>query len=94
MSELSSRPRVRVHNTDWQARAACRETDTEAFFNPDYLRGRNKRAREGAAKAICANCPVREACLDWALHLGETHGVWGGMTPEERAHVTSELLVS
>ena len=94
MSELSSHPRVTVHNTDWQVRAACRNTDTEAFFNPDYLRGRNKRAREAAAKAICAACPVREACLEWALHLGETHGVWGGMTPEERAGVTSPLLVS
>ena len=94
MSELSSRPPVRFHNTDWQARAACRDADTEAFFNPDYLRGRNKRAREAAAKAICAHCPVREACLEWALHLRETHGVWGGMTPEERAHAASKLLVS
>lgn len=94
MSELSSRPRVTVQNTDWQARAACRETDTEAFFNPDYLRGRNKRAREAAAKSICADCPVREACLEWALQLGETHGVWGGLTPEERAGVSRQLLVS
>jgi WhiB family transcriptional regulator, redox-sensing transcriptional regulator len=94
MSELSSRPRAVVHNTDWQVRAACRDTDTDAFFNPDYLRGRNKRAREAAAKAICAGCPVREACLEWALRLGETHGVWGGLTPEERARRTPQLLVS
>jgi WhiB family transcriptional regulator, redox-sensing transcriptional regulator len=94
MSDLPSRPPVRVHNTDWQVRAACRTTNTEAFFNPDYLRGRNKRAREAAAKAICARCPVREACLAWALYLGETHGIWGGMTPEERARLTRKLLVS
>ncbi|HEX2307252.1 MAG TPA: WhiB family transcriptional regulator [Jatrophihabitantaceae bacterium] len=95
MSDLPSRPPVRVHNnTDWQVRAACRNTDTEAFFNPDYLRGRNKRAREAAAKAICADCPVREACLAWALYLGETHGVWGGMTPDERARIARQLLVS
>jgi len=94
MSELSSRPRGRVHGTDWQARAACRDADTEAFFNPDYLRGRNKRAREAAAKAICADCPVREACLAWALYLGETHGIWGGMTPAERAGLAPQILVS
>jgi WhiB family transcriptional regulator, redox-sensing transcriptional regulator len=94
MAELSNGPRSRVHNTDWQHRAACRDTDTEAFFNPDYLRGRNKRAREAAAKAICAGCPVREACLEWAVYLGETHGVWGGLTPEERVAVGHELMVS
>lgn len=36
------------------------------------------------AKLICQRCPVREQCLRWALENGENHGVWGGMTPEQR----------
>ena len=68
----------------WQAQAACRNTDTDTFFLPDAIRGPRKRAREAAAKAICATCPVVASCLDWALAGGEAHGVWGGTTPEER----------
>lgn len=31
-----------------------------------------------AAKALCADCPVRELCLDGAVERREPHGVWGG----------------
>lgn len=34
------------------------------------------------ARAICAGCPVREACL--AAGIAEDHGIWGGLTPRER----------
>jgi WhiB family transcriptional regulator, redox-sensing transcriptional regulator len=30
------------------------------------------------AKALCAHCPVRSACLAGALQRGEPWGVWGG----------------
>jgi WhiB family transcriptional regulator, redox-sensing transcriptional regulator len=30
------------------------------------------------AKALCAECPVRAACLSGALARGEPWGVWGG----------------
>jgi WhiB family redox-sensing transcriptional regulator len=72
----------------WQGKAACRNTDTDAFFLPDAIRGPRKKAREAAAKAICYACPVMENCLDWALAGGEAHGVWGGTTPEERERMT------
>ncbi|MDP9071788.1 MAG: WhiB family transcriptional regulator [Actinomycetota bacterium] len=36
------------------------------------------------AKAICATCPVRQACLEHALANRERDGVWGGATERER----------
>jgi WhiB family redox-sensing transcriptional regulator len=30
------------------------------------------------AKALCADCPVRDACLAGALSRAEPWGVWGG----------------
>lgn len=36
------------------------------------------------AKAICAQCPVRRQCLEWALETHQPHGVWGGLDEQER----------
>jgi len=35
-------------------------------------------AQLAAAKALCADCPVRELCLAGALERREPYGVWGG----------------
>ena len=37
-----------------------------------------------AAKSICATCPVRTPCLDFALEIREPHGIWGGLNESER----------
>jgi len=37
-----------------------------------------------AAKALCAACPDRAACLAGALARNELHGIWGGLTERER----------
>lgn len=36
------------------------------------------------AKKLCATCPVRGLCLEYALDAGEEHGVWGGASPNDR----------
>ena len=41
--------------------------------------------RERKAKAICAQCPVRAECLDYALSRPEKYGTWGGLNEDERA---------
>lgn len=43
-----------------------------------------RHAREAAAKAVCAACPVLEECRDWVLAVDEPHGIWGGLTESER----------
>lgn len=43
------------------------------------------------AKAICATCPIRTRCLADAMRAEASgsdvhrHGLWGGLTPAERA---------
>ena len=39
---------------------------------------------ERQAKQVCAACPVRAECLDYALRVNEPLGVWGGLDPIER----------
>ncbi|MFJ8602259.1 WhiB family transcriptional regulator [Streptomyces shenzhenensis] len=68
----------------WHDRAACRSTpyhpvDPDFFFpEPDEM------DRIHVAKALCAQCPVRNVCLDAALENGDREGIRGGMTEEER----------
>jgi WhiB family transcriptional regulator, redox-sensing transcriptional regulator len=63
----------------WLRRGACKSSDPELFFplaaSP---------VQEAQAKAVCATCQVLAECRSYALKAGETDGIWGGLTPEER----------
>lgn len=69
---------------DWQLRGACRDVDSALFFHPEGARGPTRTAREARAQAICASCPVIEACRRHALSVQEPYGVWGGLTESDR----------
>ncbi len=71
---------------DWRESAACAGTD-DAFFFPA---GEEDSLVE-QAKAICAACPVADACLQYALSTNQTEGVWGGMTGSERRRLRRRL---
>jgi len=77
---------VAVRTADvWQRRAACRGPESALFFPPTFPEARPDRdAREARAKAICASCPVRPECLEFALTIREPHGIWGGLNELER----------
>ena len=44
------------------------------------------------AKAICATCPEREPCLNYALSLRTVRGVWGGASDRERRLLRRSLM--
>jgi len=44
---------------------------------PDQL-DRPGCGRSQQAQAVCARCPVRPHCLDFALATGQEFGIWGG----------------
>ena len=69
-------------NERWRRGAACRNMDTELFFP----RGETGVPLEQtvAAKAICARCPVRIACLEFAMATRQESGICGGRTEQER----------
>ena len=69
---------------DWRVKAACRPLDSAIFF-PDRTAYRNNDV--AGAKAVCRRCPVREECLEVAMDGREKIGIWGGLTPLERANL-------
>ena len=63
-------------NDDWRKTAACKTKTHIMFKNSDVGRAE--------AKAICATCPGRAPCLDFALRNKLDAGVWGGLDEKER----------
>lgn len=63
---------------NWDVEASCLAVDPDVFFP--------ERPSDPAldAKAVCRGCPVRTACLEFALAARLDHGVWGGLTELER----------
>ena len=52
-----------------------------------FFPGRGETA--GPARQVCAACPVRQPCLDYAITNRITYGIWGGLTERERRALRS-----
>lgn len=75
----------------WQEHGSCRTVDPTVFFHPQNERGSARRQRDLAAKSVCAGCPVRRECADYAIRAREPYGVWGGLTEEEREAIYATI---
>lgn len=86
-----------VARPEWMDRKACTPDDTnDMCLFPSSRPNAADRAAIARALSICASCPVRAECADWAIHLPTGQrivgSVIGGMTPGElnRARGTAE----
>lgn len=71
----------------WHPQAACRDADTDLFFSE------SRETEEVVKEGYCAECVVRDECLDDALSIpvNQDYGVRGGMTRLERRRFRKEL---
>lgn len=63
--------------TPWMNDGSCRNHPPEVFFPSDGV-------GVIVAQRICAACPVRHPCLEYALDNRIDHGVWGGTSERQR----------
>ena len=68
---------------EWVDDALCAQTDPDAFY-PEKGAGK---AEHDKAKHVCAKCPVRSDCLEWAISTDERYGIWGGLSERQRRRV-------
>lgn len=61
----------------WADRAACEGQPGSMFFP-------GPGDSNAPAKAVCARCPVRADCLEFAVATSQHHGIWGGLSERER----------
>ena len=69
-----------VMETDWMAAGLCRSLAPETFFPSDGI-------GVDVARKICADCPVKGPCLEYAMENHIDHGVWGGTSERERRRI-------
>ncbi|MBW3610842.1 MAG: WhiB family transcriptional regulator [Actinobacteria bacterium] len=62
------------------AKGNCRDEPPSRFFPSDGV-------GVDVARRICATCPVKEPCLEYALDQRVDHGVWGGASERERRRI-------
>lgn len=68
----------------WTEEALCREVDPDLWYPENHAdQGRN-------AKMVCRRCPVRAACLEYALRHNEQYGIWGGLSRKQRDAVARQ----
>ncbi len=75
----------------WQEKGLCRSADPMLFFHPQNERGSSRARRDQSAKRVCASCPVRLECADYAIRAREPYGVWGGLSEDEREAIYRRL---
>jgi hypothetical protein len=83
----------------------CAETFPDAFFTEEksesniYRDGRTvvqtwaRYDHEKEAKAICAECPYKVRCLEYALKNHE-QGIWGGTTERDRRRIMTAIKLN
>lgn len=67
-------------DTEWMRRGNCRDEPPSLFFPSDGI-------GVEIARQLCATCPVKEPCLEYALRNRIDHGVWGGASERERRRI-------
>lgn len=66
--------------TDWMANGNCAAQPPSVFFPSDG-------AGVERARRICADCPMKTPCLEYALTNRVDHGVWGGTSERQRRRI-------
>jgi WhiB family redox-sensing transcriptional regulator len=73
--------------TTWMTIGNCNTLPPATFFPSDGV-------GVEVARKICATCPVKEPCLEYALQSRIDHGVWGGCSERERRRILKRRRVT
>lgn len=73
----SPRRETRIYDNGWMEQGNCVDKPPGMFFPSDGV-------GVEIARRVCADCVVKEECLDYALSNRIDHGVWGGASERER----------
>ena len=70
------------------SQGSCVGIDTELFFPEHSINQYSDQMKK--VKQLCDECPVLQACLNYALHV-DVDGLWAGTGVNQRRHLRKEL---
>jgi WhiB family redox-sensing transcriptional regulator len=75
----------------------CSESFPDAFFTEESpessLLNRGAYRYEREAKTMCAECPYKVRCLEYAMKHSDLQGIWGGTNEHQRKSMRRGLPV-
>ena len=71
----------------WMAEGRCWHLSPEIFFPRDGT-------GVEVARRICAGCPVRSSCLEYAMENHTDRGVWGGTSERHRRRLARSFRIA
>lgn len=77
---------IGTDSRDWVNEAACAGLDLNDWF-PERGQSQQKAAK------VCATCPVRVECAEWAKRNDIRHGIWGGWIYSYKKRAWREIPV-
>ena len=80
-------PEILDAETAWMGDGNCRAYPPATFFPSDGV-------GVDLARRICDTCPVKAACLEYALVNRIDHGVWGGCSERERRRILKRRRIA
>lgn len=79
-------PRILIYTADPEflshGRPACRGEDVDPEW---WFADRGPQGSYAEALKVCRRCPLMVECGEWAIEHSEPYGLWGGLTPDQRA---------
>jgi WhiB family transcriptional regulator, redox-sensing transcriptional regulator len=94
--ELAALLTATFRDAPWGDDRPCAGVPADVFFPVRQLVGNRVRnsseyeRRVAQAKALCATCPYRQPCADYAIDQRITDGIFGGLDPDERRRVANQ----
>jgi hypothetical protein len=80
-----------VYNSDYALQKLGEAIDevgeTPCMSAPDLFFPEREESFIREAKALCQTCPVISQCGEYALAARERHGIWGGMSWNDRVEI-------
>lgn len=79
-----------IEREDWVKDAACRGRAIKQESSHEFFPTKGEHGFTAATETalqLCARCPVKEECLDFAVRNGIEYGIFGGLTGRERRNI-------
>jgi hypothetical protein len=85
-----------VSSKPWEfEQPLCAEIGVEFFYSDDRDDVKPKTKMLGdysAARSVCGLCVHKAECAEWGIK-NEVHGVWGGLSPQEREAIRKKRRI-